>query len=122
MIWSIRRRPTFEALRRPQRRVRSGPISVAFVSREALGSVALGDLGNYSISEFAFSIPRRVGKAVTRNTIRRRLRAEVARLQEGLAPGAYLVATAPAAATVGARELAAHLDRALAPFRERPPR
>ncbi len=95
---------------------------MAFVSREALSSAALGDQEDYAMAEFAFSIPRRVGKAVTRNTIRRRLRAEVTRLQDGLAPGAYLVATAPAAAAMGTRELAAHLSRALVPFREHPPR
>ena len=118
MIWRIRRRVTFEALRRPQRRVRSGPISVSFVSREALGAPASGSQDDYSIAEFAFSIPRRVGKAVTRNSVRRRLRAEVARLQDGLTPGAYLISVSPSAAAMGGRELGGQLERALMSFRD----
>ena len=54
---------------------------------------------------------RRVGKAVVRNRVRRRLRAIVA--STPLAPGAYLVGVSPEAAALPFEELRAHVDRAL---------
>ena len=47
---------------------------------------------------FAYGIGRRVGPAVARNRVRRRLRAAARQLAEsppGLAPGAYLVTVSP---------------------------
>jgi len=40
----------------------------------------------------AFAVGRRVGSAVTRNRVRRQLRAATAEIARGLPPGAYLVA------------------------------
>jgi ribonuclease P protein component len=43
----------------------------------------------------AFSVSRRVGGAVVRNTWRRRLRSIAAELSGELRPGAYLIAVTP---------------------------
>ena len=54
----------------------------------------------------AYAISRRVGNAVIRNRVRRRLRTAVARQERLLRPGhAYLVGVSPAAADVTYREL-----------------
>lgn len=62
-----------------------------------------------------FVIPRKVGGAVVRNRVRRRLR-ELLRAVErsgGLAPGDYLVIVAPGAAACEFGQLRHHLDVAL---------
>jgi ribonuclease P protein component len=59
----------------------------------------------------AYAVSRAVGGAVDRNRVRRRLRAIVRGAE--LAPGAYLVAVAPAAALLPFDELAVHVDKAL---------
>jgi ribonuclease P protein component len=59
----------------------------------------------------AYAIGRHVGPAVTRNQIRRRLRAIMR--DTTLVPGAYLVAAGPAAATATFAELAAHVQTAV---------
>ena len=41
----------------------------------------------------AYAIPRRLGGAVTRNRVRRRLRAAVDQLAGEMDPGAYLIAS-----------------------------
>lgn len=63
----------------------------------------------------AFGISRKVGPAVVRNRLRRRLRDELdglARAQR-LPTGAYLVALGPAAATLDGPTLRGHLRLAL---------
>jgi ribonuclease P protein component len=59
----------------------------------------------------AFAIGKRVGNAVVRNRLRRRLRA-LAR-QTDLPPGTYLVRAQPAAASLSFQELSVHLSRAM---------
>ena len=86
MAWRIRDRATFEALRRSGRRVRRGPVTVTYTAA-----------GTAPEPRVAYAIGRRVGTAVVRNRLRRRLRAATATVQ-GLAPGAYLVAAGPDAA------------------------
>jgi len=63
----------------------------------------------------AFSIGRKVGPAVVRNRLRRRLRDELAGLaRDGrLACGAYLVGLGPTAADLDGPRLRAHLRTAL---------
>ena len=63
----------------------------------------------------AYAIGRRVGPAVARNRLRRRLRAAVREIQrdEGLAPGAYLIGARADAIGRPYRELRADLTAAL---------
>jgi ribonuclease P protein component len=75
----------------------------------------------------AYAIGRKVGPAVVRNRLRRRLRAAVRDLDRstgGLAPGAYLISLRPEAAQRSYRELYQYLSLALpaasgAPTRDR---
>ena len=62
--------------------------------------------------EVAFAIRRVVGGAVVRNRLRRVLRDELRHLD--LAPGAYLVSVAPAAASTPTDELRTALREAIA--------
>lgn len=55
----------------------------------------------------AYAIGRRVGGAVDRNRLRRRLRAIVAEVGPELVPGDYLVSAGPAAHALGHEELKA---------------
>jgi ribonuclease P protein component len=59
----------------------------------------------------AFAISKRVGKAVVRNKLRRRLR-EAARLDATLPAGGYLVKAHPKAAHLPYTTLVDHLRRA----------
>jgi ribonuclease P protein component len=65
----------------------------------------------------AFAIGRRVGKAVVRNRVRRRLRHVLAELERSSAPGlpggSYLVVARPGADACTSDELRSHLVRAL---------
>jgi len=64
----------------------------------------------------AFAVPRKVGPAVVRNRLRRRIRAHLA-VRAGrdgaLAPGAYLVSVAPPTGTNGHDHLLTDVDRCL---------
>ena len=93
MVWRIGDRATFEALRRSGRRARRGPVTVTYAP-----------VGEGPQARVAYAVGRRVGNAVTRNRVRRRLRAAVAQAA-GLRPGAYLVAAGPAAAGTDYEEL-----------------
>jgi ribonuclease P protein component len=85
-VWRVRDRATIQGLRRSRRRVRRGPITVTFAPSDA------------DPPQVAYAIGRKVGGAVVRNRLRRRLRAIVAELGPALPRGAYLVgATAEAA-------------------------
>lgn len=99
LTWRIRDRATFEALA-GARRLRRGPIWLRHLSGERADRARV-----------AYAIGRGVGTAVTRNRLRRRMRAIVATAEADgqLEPGAYLIgATAEAPAMTYA-----DLERAL---------
>lgn len=98
----MRHHRTFERLRHGSSRGRSGPLSVGFVGETS-----------WSKAEIAYVIGRRVGTAVTRNRLRRRLRAIVADETMPLPAGAYVVGVAPAAAHLGFDELRVALRQAV---------
>ncbi|MGH2717841.1 MAG: ribonuclease P protein component [Actinomycetota bacterium] len=93
MVWRIRDRSTFEALRRSGRRARRGPLSVTYAST-----------GSGPAPQVAYAVGKRVGPAVVRNRLRRRLRAAVDQV-DSLAPGAYLVVADPEAVTLSYDDL-----------------
>jgi ribonuclease P protein component len=97
LIWHVRDPATFRALARSPRR-RSGVLEVSAVTLRAADQPP----------RVAFAVSRRVGNAVTRNRVRRRLRGAVREHADVLRPGrAYLVtARTPAAASASYRALA----------------
>ncbi len=65
----------------------------------------------------AFAVPRKVGTAVTRNRVRRVIRAHLGSLQchpeTSLAPGAYLVAVSASQSGADTGRLVTEVDRCL---------
>lgn len=104
LIWRVRDRATFEALRREGRRTRRGSLTVTYVPADD------------TPPRVAYGIGRKVGPAVVRNRVRRRLRAAARALAAtpGLASGAYLVTVGPGAADASAAELHRLLGEACA--------
>lgn len=98
-VWRVRERSAFTALRRSRHRARRGPVTVTWVPLPEGGPPRV-----------AFAVGRRVGGAVVRNRLRRRLRAIVATRQ--LPPGLYLISVAPEAATLSYGELSATVTEA----------
>ena len=103
LIWRIRDRATFDALTSSRRR-RQGPISMTFLP------------GDPSLPpRVAYAVGKRVGPAVVRNRVRRRLRAAtLAHRAELLPGGAYLFGAGPAAATAPFADLDAAMGQLLA--------
>jgi ribonuclease P protein component len=101
LIWRVDRRETFEALRRGRRR-REGPITVSWVSGDPTEPPRV-----------AYTIGRKVGSAVVRNRVRRRLRMLMREAAPTLRPGAYLIGVGPAAALLRHEELREILSKAL---------
>jgi ribonuclease P protein component len=103
LIGRVGDRATFDALRREGRRARRGPMTV----------VHLPGTGEVRV---AFAIGRKVGPAVVRNRLRRRLRAaarDLDRSTGGLPTGAYLITLRPEAAGSSYRDLHHDLGRAI---------
>jgi ribonuclease P protein component len=70
--------------------------------------------GDTPFPQVGYAISKRCGNAVTRNRLRRRLRAVVREAtNEGLPAGSYLIGTQPAAAALDYGTLAAHVTEAL---------
>jgi ribonuclease P protein component len=101
-IGPVRRRQTFDLLRHSRHLGRSGPIVVGYVEQTS-----------WSKAEVAYAIGRPVGTAVTRNRLRRRLRAIVAEAASSLPAGAYVVRAGPEASRLGYDELKVAMGRAL---------
>jgi ribonuclease P protein component len=102
LIWRIRDRATFGALATGRRR-RQGPISMTFLP----GDPAIPP-------RVAYAVSKRVGPAVVRNRVRRRLRAAARAHRDALQPGgAYLFGAAPAAASAPFAEIDAAMSRLL---------
>ena len=79
-VWRVRDAATFRELRRRGRRARGGGLTVTWLPGSVDGPPRV-----------AYAIGRSVGTAVTRNRLRRRLRAIVAELTPELRPGTYLI-------------------------------
>lgn len=92
MIWRVRDRASFAALADSAWRVRRGPITV---------TLAVGGAGRDAC--VAYMVGRRVGGAVERNRLRRRLRAIVT--QVGPSSGLYLIGARPSATRLSFTEL-----------------
>lgn len=85
MIRPVRDRRTFVALRARGIRVRRGPLALTFLAEEGAGT------------RVAYAITKRVGGAVERNRLRRRLRAvfaELAATAPGTVPDGVLLISA----------------------------
>ena len=87
-------RSSFARLRTTDMRARSGPVSVSFCP-----------CGAPPVTQVAYAVGRTVGTAVVRNRLRRRLRAVVAEVSPGMAPGVYLVSARREAACLRRGEL-----------------
>jgi ribonuclease P protein component len=103
LIWRIRDRATFAALATGRRR-RRGPISMTFLP------------GDPSLPpRVAYAVGKRVGPAVVRNRVRRRLRAATQTHRAELQPGgAYLFGAGPAASSAPFVEIEAAMGELLA--------
>jgi ribonuclease P protein component len=102
VAWRIRDRATFEALRHRGRRSRRGHITVTFVA-----------IGEHGEPRVAYAVGKRVGGAVVRNRLRRRLQAVVADITGSLDPGAYLVAAGREAVGLPYDDLKAQVTAAM---------
>jgi len=93
----------FTQLRRSKCRSRSGPLRVQFVPA----------LQTDDLRRVAFAIPRKVGTAVERNRVRRRLRAIVAEATVLIPAGAYLIGTEQGVRDLSFQELEARMIEAM---------
>ena len=91
----IEGRGRFAALVRTGRRAHRGVVTVHFLRAD----------GEDDLVRVAYSVSRRVGGAVVRNTWRRRLRAIAAELTGELPAGCYLIALAPGVQQLTFQEL-----------------
>lgn len=102
----IRRRATFTQLKRPSGRGSAGPVQVRYLRP--------GSECPDPRPAVAFTVGHRSGNAVTRNRIRRRLRAALRQIPPGtLRPGSYLVGADRPAASLSYPALVDCLEQAL---------
>ena len=102
MVGRVHGRNAFLAFRRSRQRVRRGPITVTFVPS-----------ASDDRARVAYAIGRKVGGAVVRNRLRRRLRAVVGQLGPDLPPGAYLVGATAEAVPLSFGELQTIMSEAV---------
>ncbi|MCB1029126.1 MAG: ribonuclease P protein component [Microthrixaceae bacterium] len=103
LTWRLTGRQAFHSLRRAGRKGHSGPVTVISAPSSA------------ARPRVAFALSRKVGTAVTRNLIRRRLRALMSEAeQQGRLPiNDYLIVGAPAITTLSYPQLRDHLSAAV---------
>ena len=101
-VTAVRARATFADLRRSSSRGRSGPLSVSYVARP-----------EWERSQVAYAVGRKVGNAVQRNRLRRRLRAIMAGCAADLPVGAYVVRSSEGGPALEFDELKVAMSRAL---------
>jgi ribonuclease P protein component len=101
-VGPIRSRRTYAELRRPSGRGRHGPVSISVLLRP-----------DWDHCEVAYAVNRKVGNAVQRNRLRRRMRAIVAERAADLPTGAYLVRSGPEGPALEFRELKVAMSRAM---------
>jgi ribonuclease P protein component len=106
-LWRITDRSSFQELRRHGRRARRGPVTVTWLADSPTHPRA------------AFVVGKAAGGAVTRNRIKRRLRAGLRELQAtvGLPAGTYLVGAGAEVASMPWSELVSTLGEATAAAR-----
>ena len=98
----IRSRQTFDQLRRSGRRGRCGPLTVSYLPEPSWEHPRVG-----------YAIGRRVGNAVVRNRLRRRLRAIVSEQAPDLPAGAYMVVSGPEGPRLRYEELKVAMSQAV---------
>ena len=107
LIWRVNRRDTFAALARG-RRHREGPLTVSWVSGNPAEPPSV-----------AYAIGRKVGSAVVRNQLRRRLRMLTREAGPLLRPGAYLISVGPEGALLSYEKLRTLLMKVLKDIEDR---
>lgn len=98
----IRSQRTFDRFRTAGTTGASGPLRVKFVRQNT-----------WSKAEMAYALSKKLGGAVVRNRLRRRLRAIVSTGDIGLFPGAYLVSAAPGATELSFDDLRLAMSQAV---------
>jgi ribonuclease P protein component len=101
-VGRIRSQRTFDRFRSSSTAGSSGPLRVKFVQQIS-----------WSRAEVAYALGKKLGGAVVRNRLRRRLRAIVAADGIELSPGAYLVSAGPGATKLSFDELRVAMGHAL---------
>lgn len=106
MVAPVCSRDDFAALSRSRTRGRSGPIWVVH---------APAGHDDEAVARVAYAVSKKVGGAVVRNRIRRRLRPLMDQLDRdpGLAPGGYLVGVRPDVVGLVGADLQRHLAAAV---------
>ncbi len=86
-VGRIQTQTTFGQLQRTRAKASSGPVRASFVPASA------AEIGVFP--QVGYAISKRCGNAVTRNTLRRRMRASAESVAESLPKGAYLLRVDP---------------------------
>jgi len=118
----------FAALRRSTVRASAHGVQVIY-AKETQATENTTKRGRYQVEAeplssttramVAYAVGKRIGKAVQRNRLKRRLRAALSEIVDGLEPGLYLVRPGASAADMPFEELRAALCKAMEVIRQR---